>query len=118
MRGPKTRSTKQRPGFPRAVRTLAAIKQKEGKMHPYIPKHLRERQRPTAERERMERPWKSWVGNGNNNWPQTSFSPSSTLWQPKNVWSQTIDKNRRDSKNGLNKYSISELSFYSNFFTK
>ena len=52
---------KHRPNVPWAVRTLAAIKHQEGKTNPFIPRHLRERQRPIAEKEKLERQWKSGV---------------------------------------------------------
>ena len=48
--GAKPGPTKLRPDFPRAVRTLAVTKHQEGRTNPYIPKHLRERQRPTEDK--------------------------------------------------------------------
>ena len=47
---PKPGPIKHRPDFSRAVHTLAAWQHQKRKTNPYIPKHLRERQRPIEER--------------------------------------------------------------------
>ena len=83
--GAKPGTTKLRPDYPGAVRTLAAIKHQEGRTSPYIPKHQRERQRPIEDRERLESEWGSWNWNVNNTWSPSSSS-SSTTWGQQQCW--------------------------------
>ena len=89
--GAKPGPTKHRPDFPRAVRTLAAINQEEEKTNPYIPKHLRERQRPIEERVRLERRWNSWGCDVSNNWSQASSSSATYWWQPQE-WQESQER--------------------------
>ena len=71
-----------RPDFSQAVRQLVAVKQQEGNTNPYIPKHLRNRQRPSEEKKRLERQWKSWGWNHGSQSSSSSSSSSSTWWRP------------------------------------
>ena len=77
--GEKPRPTTRRDDFPRAFRTVGAIKDEEGRMNPYIPEHLRERQRRLDEKLRSDLEWQSW--NWNVNWSQASSSSSTDRWQ-------------------------------------
>ena len=61
---------KHRPDLSQAVRQLVVLKQQEGKTNPYIPKHLRIRQRTIEEKARLEFQCKS------------SSSSFSTWWRP------------------------------------
>ena len=113
--GAKPGLTKHRTAFPRAVPTLAAIKQEEGKTNPYIPKHQRERQRPLEERERES----DWNVDG-----KVGVAMSTTIGHRrlpllrhiggshKNGKCHKNDKNGKDGENGNIKCSISELSFF------
>ena len=84
--GAKPGPTTCRDDFSRAVRTVGAIKDDEGRMNPYIPKHLRERQRPFDEKLRSDLEWQSW--NWNVNWSQRKMTRTTTrrmarsaMWQ-------------------------------------
>ena len=74
--------------FPRAVRTLAAIKHEGGLMNPSIPKHLRERQRPIDDKVRADlclstmQLWKKELGTclGDARKCGSSITQPPTLW--------------------------------------
>ena len=62
---------KNRADFPPAVNTLLVLRKQVENRNPYIPEHMRFRQRPNEERERLEQQWKRWEL---NNWSQSSSS--------------------------------------------
>ena len=66
--GPKLGPMKRRADHPQSVNKLQVPRKQVEKPKPYIFKHLRFRQRPVEERERLEQQWKRW---GWNNWSST-----------------------------------------------
>ena len=80
--GASTGSTKHRTDFPRAVRTLAAIKQKEGKTNPYIPKHPRNRcaaPRFNTQRHKRHTPTQAAALVSKREWPTQPLPPGTVL---------------------------------------
>ena len=60
--GPKPGPRKKRAGFPPALNKLLYLKKQVENPKPFIPENLGFRQRPIAERERLEQQWKRWGG--------------------------------------------------------
>ena len=89
--GAKPGLMKHRLDLPRAVRTLEPIKQKEEKTNPYIPKHVRERQRPLEDRGRLE-------GTSTVNGPSRHHLLRQLGGNQENENSHKKDKNDKDSK--------------------
>ena len=75
--GPKARPTKKRADYPEAVNKVLVIRRQMENPNPKIPEHLRFRQRPIEERERLEQQWRRW---GWISWSQSSSSSSATWW--------------------------------------
>ena len=75
--GPKPGPLKKRADYPQAVNKVLVLRRQLSNPNPYIPKHLRFRQRPIVERERLEQQWRrrGWIS-----WSQSSSS--STWWTP------------------------------------
>ena len=80
--GPQPGPMQNRADFRHAFHQLIALKKQVEKPNPHIPEHMRFRQRPLEERERLEQQWKRW---GWNTWSQSSSSSSTCLtpqeWQ-------------------------------------
>ena len=58
--GLKLGPMKKRADFPQAVNKLLVLRKQVRNPNPYGPTHLRIRQRPIEERERLEQRWKRW----------------------------------------------------------
>ena len=75
--GPKPGPMNKRADHQQAVNKLLVMRRQVGNPNPYIPTHLRFRQRPTEERERLEQHWRRW---GWISWSESSSSSSTTWW--------------------------------------
>ena len=79
-------------------------------MNPYIPKHLRERQRPIDDKVRLDLEWQSW------NWNVREqlvagfffFFYETNWWTVKRM--VRTSKDGKDGENDMNKYSLFESS--------
>ena len=74
-RGPLPGPLKKRTDFSQAVHHIIAIEQQAGKPNPYIPKHVRFRQRPIEEKAKLERQGNVGAGTtGHNLLPPLYFN--------------------------------------------
>ena len=97
FQGPIPGPMLKRADFPQAVNKLLLFKKQVENTNPYVPQHLRFRQRPIEERERLELQWKrcGWIS-----WSQSSSS-SSTGWTGNNYVLSRCGQNHSDGFQGV-----------------